>query len=243
MTTFFIMTAIVIFIIGLAKGGLSGTLGVLATPLMTLVMPAHQVIGLLLPILIIADVFAVASHWQRWDQKLILLMLPGAIVGMGLGTLFIANISPETLKRGIGVIALIFIIYKLLESRIMRVTHYTPRNWHGFVAGSLAGFSSTLAHTGGPPTVIYLLMQNISPRTFVATSALFFMVVNWLKVPSYFYIGLFDFELLGQVIWLLPLLPVSVWVGKRIADKINKVMFDRVMIALLAVSVLFLLVG
>jgi uncharacterized membrane protein YfcA len=243
MTSFFLMTTVVVCLIGLSKGGLGGTLGVLATPLMALVLPADQVIGLLLPILMIADIFAVASHWQRWDTKLVWLLTPGAILGMGVGTLFIASISAVTLKRGIGVIVLLFVIYRLFESRLVNMSQYHPRSWHGLLAGGAAGFSSTLAHTGGPPVAIYLLMQNVSPRTFVATSALFFTIVNWIKVPSYLYIGLFDFRLLGQVVWLLPLLPVSVWVGKQMADKIDKVLFNRMIIILLVVSALFLLLG
>jgi len=241
LTLFFAMAALVIFIIGLAKGGLGGTLGVLATPLMTLVMPADQVIGLLLPILIIADMFAVATHWQRWDRKLVLLLIPGSVAGMLVGSLFIASISPDTLRRGIGVITLLFVVYKLLEGRILRFIQYQSRNWHGLLAGIVAGFSSTLAHTGGPPIAIYLLMQNVSPRVFVATTALFFAALNWIKVPSYFYIGLFDFNLLWQVAWLLPLLPASVWVGKQIAYKVDKIIFDRIIVVLLAVSAIFLL--
>ncbi|MCB0163977.1 MAG: sulfite exporter TauE/SafE family protein [Anaerolineae bacterium] len=240
MTTFFIMTAVVIFIIGLGKGGLGGTLGVLATPLMSLVMPADQVIGLLLPILIIADIFAVYSHWGHWDTKLVVLLIPGAIVGMVIASFFIAGISPEMLKRGIGVVVLLFVVYKLLEQRIMQ-GNYTPRSWHGFVAGAVGGISSTLAHTGGPPIAIYLLMQDITPRVFVATSALFFAVLNWLKVPSYYFLGLFDFNQLWQVAWLLPLLPLSVWIGKLLATKVNKVLFDRIIVALLAITALFLL--
>jgi hypothetical protein len=235
------MTAFVIFIIGLGKGGLGGTVGVLATPLMSLVMPADQVIGLLLPILMIADIFAVASHWRRWDNKLLFLLLPGAIVGMLLGTLFIASITPGALRRGIGVIVLLFVIYKLLEQRITASIQYHPQNWHGLVAGGAGSFASTLAHTGGPPITIYLLIQNVSPRVFAATSALFFAITNWIKVPSYFYLGLFDFELLWQVAWLFPLLPLSVWVGKRVADKVNKVIFDRIIITLLGLSAAFLL--
>jgi uncharacterized membrane protein YfcA len=235
------MTAIVIFLIGLAKGGLGGTLGILATPLMSLVMPADKVIGLLLPILMIADIFAVASHWQHWDRKLILLLIPGSIAGMLIGTFLIASISPDMLRRGIGLIVLLFVIYRLFEQQILQLMVYKPRNWHGWLAGGVAGFSSTLAHTGGPPLAIYLLMQNVSPRVFVATSALFFALLNWIKVPSYFYIGLFDFELLWQVVWLLPLLPFSVFIGKLLAAKINKTLFDRLIIAILAFSALFLL--
>lgn len=205
-------------------------------------MPADQVIGLLLPILMIADVFAVATHWQRWDNKLMLLLIPGAVVGMLVGTFFIAAISPGMLRRGIGIIVLLFVIYKLFERQITHSIQYQPRNWHGLAAGGIASFASTLAHTGGPPIAIYLLMQDVSPRVFVATSALFFAITNWIKVPSYFYLGLFNFELLGQVAWLLPLLPLSVWVGKRVADKVNKTIFDRAIIALLTLSAVLLLI-
>lgn len=241
MTTFFIMTALVILLIGFAKGGLGGTMAGLATPLMALVMPAHQVIGLLLPILIVADIFSLAVHWQRWDRKLILLLLPGAVIGVAIGTLFLTNISSETLRRVIGIIALIFVIYKLFEPRLRRSIQYTPRNWHGVLAGTLSAISSTLAHTGPPPINIYLLMQDLAPRTFVATSVLFFAVLNWMKVPTYFYAGLFDFHLLARVAWLLPLLPVSIWAGKHVAVKLDKVIFDRIIIVLLGLSAILLL--
>ncbi len=243
MTTFFVVTAIVIIIIGLGKGGLGGTLGVLATPLMTLVLPAHKVIGLLLPIIIIADVFAVVSHWQRWDRRLVLILMPGSIIGIGFATLLIARITPEVLRHGIGIITFLFVLYKLFEDHISQFGRYNLRNWHGWAAGGIAGFASTLAHTGGPPIAIYLLMQNISPRVFVATSALFFTALNWIKVPSYFYLGLFDFRLLWQVAWLLPLLPFSVWVGKQIAVKIDKTIFDRIIIVFLTITALYLLFG
>ncbi len=236
------MAALVICLIGLSKGGLGGMLGTLGTPLMALVMPADQVIGLLLPILMIADIFAVVSHWQHWNNKLIWLLIPGGIGGMLIGTLFISSISSETLRKGLGLIILLFVLYKVFEARILTTSHYTPRNWHGFVGGSVAGFTSTLAHTGGPPISIYLLLQNISPRVFVATSVLFFTVLNWIKVPSYLYLGLFDFNLLWQLVWLLPLLPLSVWLGKQIAGKIDKVLFDRVIIVLLMFSGVLLLI-
>ena len=73
---FFSMMALVICLIGLSKGGFGGTMGALATPLLALALPANQVVGLLLPILMIADVFAVTSHWKRWERRLVLLLIP-----------------------------------------------------------------------------------------------------------------------------------------------------------------------
>jgi hypothetical protein len=151
-----------------------GTLGALATPLLALVMPTAQVIGLILPILLLADIFAVSFCWRRWNSELGLLLIPGAIVGVTIGTFFITNAPTETLRTTLGVIALIFTVYSIFEGRIQGLLKYHPRNWHGLLAGTITGFSSALAHTGGPPVSIYLLLQDVTPRVFLATSAIFF---------------------------------------------------------------------
>ncbi len=233
---FYLMVALIAFMIGLAKGGLGGTLGALATPLLALVMPADQVIGLILPILMLADIFAVSFHWRRWNTKLVLLLIPGAVVGVTIGTFFITTAPTGTLRTALGVIVLIFAMYKIFENRIQGSLKYHPRNWHGLLAGTITGFSSALAHTGGPPVSIYLL-----PRVFIATSAIFFFLLNWIKVPYYWYAGLFNFQLLWQIAWLLPLVPIGVWVGRWGASKVDKGTFDRIITGLLVVAALLLI--
>jgi uncharacterized membrane protein YfcA len=242
-TLFYLMTALVALIIGLSKGGLGGMPGALATPLMALVMPADQAIGLLLPILMLADVFAVALHWRRWNGRLVWLLIPGAVVGVTIGTYFITNAPTRTLQIALGVIVLLFAVYKIFEKRILGLFHYQPRDWHGMVAGTITGFSSALAHTGGPPVSVYLLMQDISPGVFNATAAIFFLILNWIKVPYYWYAGLFNFQLLWQVAWILPLVPLGVWLGKQFSNKVNKETFDQVMVALLVIASILLIFG
>jgi uncharacterized protein len=233
---FYLMAAVVAFIIGLSKGGLGGTLGALATPMMALVMPADQAIGLILPILMLADVFAVALHWGRWDRRLVWLLIPGSIVGVTIGTIFITNAPTTTLRTGLGVIVLLFTLYRIFEKPITAKVRYTSRGWHGQMAGTIAGFSSALAHTGGPPVSIYLLMQDVTPRVFIATSALFFMILNWIKVPYYFYADLFDFNLLWQVKWSLLLVPMGAWLGRWIGDRLPKQTFETVIVLLLGIT-------
>ncbi len=233
---FYAMTALVILLIGLSKGGLGGVLGSVATPLMALVMPADQVIGLLLPVLMITDIFAVASHWRRWDSRLLWLLLPASVIGIAAGTFFITNVPEHVLRRGVGVIVLLFALYKIwVEPRLTQWV-YQSRPWHGVVAGSVAGLTSTLAHIGGPPISIYLLMQDLQPRTFVATNAIFFAILNWMKVPSYAYAGLFHVDQLLRILWLLPLIPVGVLIGKWASTRINKAAFERLIIGLLVLT-------
>jgi uncharacterized protein len=240
--TFYLMTAFVILLIGLSKGGLGGAVGGAATPLMALVMPPELAIGLLLPLLMMTDVFAVAAHWRRWDNRLLLLLVPASLIGITLGTMLITSISSEALRTGLGIFVLVFVAYKLFEQRIQRSLPYQSRNWHGVLAGSVAGFTSTLAHTGGPPIAIYLLLQGVAPRVFVATSAIYFAIINWLKVPYYVYIDILHLGQLLEIIWLLPLIPVGVVLGRWLSVRIHKDTFERLIMVLLIVSAVLLLV-
>jgi uncharacterized protein len=196
---------------------------------------------LLLPILILGDTFALAAHWRRWDTRRVLILLSGALIGVSLGTLVLTNISALTLRRGLGVLVILFVIYRLFEKSILTSLNYQSRNWHGVLAGSLSGFTSTLAHAGGPAITIYMLMQNLKPATFVATSVLFFAVLNWIKVPYYLFAGLIKFDLLMEIIWLTPLVPLGVWGGKIMIDRIDRLWFERMVILFLLVSGLLLI--
>ncbi len=239
---FYLMTAFVGLLIGVAKGGLGGLMGALATPLMALVMPPQEVVGLLLPMLIFADAFALASYWRQWNGRLVILLLPGAVIGVTTGTFLITNAPTALLRQILALIVLLFTAYKLFESRLAFVKTYQARTWHGWFAGTLAGFSSTLAHAGGPPVAIYLLMQKLSPIEFTATTVLFFTILNWIKVPYYFSAGLFDFDRLASVLWLLPVIPFGVWLGRWAVGKVNRLWFERIIVAaLLGTAVMLLL--
>ena len=238
---FYLVTAFVGVLIGVAKGGLGGLPGTLATPLMTLVMPPNQVVGLVLPMLMLADLFSIASYWRRWRTRLVLLLLPGGVAGVTIGTYFIKNASTELWKNVLAVIVLSFTVYKLLEKYILRKLTYEGRDWHGLLGGLIAGFSSTLAHAGGPPVAIYLLLHKIPPIEFNASMAVYFGILNWVKVPYYAHAKLFDFDRLAQIVWLLPVIPLSVVLGRWMAKKIDRVWFERMIVILLLVSGVVLL--
>ena len=230
------------FLIGLSKGGLGGMAGPLITALMALVIPADQVLGLVLPLLIAGDIFAVSAHWKNWERRLVLLLIPGAVVGVTAATFFLTRVSAEVLQRALAIIILIFIVIKLIESALSSSKIRGAGGWIGTIAGAVAGFTSTLAHAGGPPVTIYLLTQNLKPTTFVATSALFFMALNWIKVPYYLYAKLFDIDLIIRFLWLLPLLPAGVWTGKLLVQRVGRRPFEIAIYILLTVSAFLLLI-
>ena len=235
------MVIFVAFLISLSKGGLGGMLGALATPMLVLVMPANQVLGLLLPILLLADAFAIALHWGKWNRRLVWLLIPGAVMGVTVGTYFIANAPTNILKLGLAIITLVFVFYKLVEKRLLASLKYEERPWHGWLAGTVGGFASSLAHSGGPPISIYLMLQEVTPSIFNATSVLFFAILNWIKVPYYLYIHLFDFQQLWRIAWIAPIIPLGVWIGRWMGTNISKEVFDRIIVALLVLTALLLI--
>jgi uncharacterized protein len=242
-TAFYLMFALVAFVIGLAKGGMGGVLGSLAVPLLALVMPVNQVVGLLLPLMMVADVPAVLFYWRQWNWKWVRLLLPGAVLGVMGATLFIVSVPERALQIVLGIFVLFFTVYKLFERRILKSWHYQSRNWHGYLAGTAGGLGSTLAHNGGPPVTAYLLLQDeMTVLAFNATCAIFFAILNLVKLPFYLLAGLMDTQLLVRALWTIPLILLGVWLGTWAAQRIKPQLFERVILGLLGVTAVLLIV-
>jgi uncharacterized membrane protein YfcA len=243
MTTVYIVAGIAALIIGLGKGGVGGTISVLAVPLLSAVLPVQAVVGLTLPLLIVADVFAVSAYWNQWDSHLIRKLLPGALVGIMLGTFVLVSTPPVLLRRGLGVFVVAFAIYKLFfERRLAEQLAYKHQDWHAWLAGAASGITSTVAHAGGAPVTVYLLFQRITPRAFVATSALFFAVVNLIKVPFYLFNGVFPIDIMLSLIWIVPIIPAGVWLGKLLTSRVDGPTFEKIILVLLVLSSLLLFI-
>lgn len=229
--------------VGLAKGGL-GPMGVLITPLMMLALPdeeSKKVVGLVLLMLMVGDWFAVYAYWRRWEEKRVVLLLLGAVIGIVLGSLLLGVLSSAAVKRLVGIIALLMAGYTLVERRL-RNLQYRPRDWHANLAGGAAGFTSALANAGGAPFNAYMLLQNLEPQTFVATATLFFTTVNLLKVPMFLLNGALDFGMVPQALPGVVAIPLGVWLGKLVVDHIDRRWFNWMVWAGLAISGVLLLV-
>src|SRR5512134_3131127 len=131
-----VVIAILGFMIGFAKGGFNA-LGALLTPILSLVLPVASAVGVLLPMLIVGDIFAVYMYWKEWDSELIKRMLPAGIVGALVGTFLLSSVSPDGLRIVLGLFVLASVAYKFLSDRIQSM-RYEPRRWHAPAAGLLS---------------------------------------------------------------------------------------------------------
>ncbi len=234
------------WLVGLAKGGLSA-IGPMITVLMILVMPdaEKQAVGLVLLMLIVGDWFAMVNYWGLWDRRLIRWLLAGAVVGILIGAPLLNALPNEVVRRLVGVIGLLMAAYTLAQDRLSSLA-YKPKDWHGSLAGGMAGFTSALSNAGGPPFNAYMLLQDVTPRIFVATATLFFALVNLLKLALFLLLStdkdsVLPLHLLPSALPGMLLVPVGVWMGKKIVDYISRGLFAAIVWVGLVISSALLL--
>jgi uncharacterized membrane protein YfcA len=232
-----------VFLIGLSKAGFATGLGMLSTPLVAEAMPARAAIGVVLPLLCLADVFTLAVYWRKWDLRLVAWPLVGAAIGIGLATAFVTSISDLALRRSIGAIGLVLTLLLVVRNRVHPHAVYQPRPWEGVLVGVAAGVSSTVAHAAGPILALYLLAQRLEKSSFVATSGVFFTVNNLLKVPPYVATGLVDGSTLGLSLRYAAAIPLGIAAGWWLNRLLPQRHFDAVVAGLMILTSLHLLFG
>ncbi len=202
-----------VILVGLAKGGFSG-LGLLSLPLMALVVSPVQAAAIMLPILMIQDVVTVWAYRRAWDGTNLMRLLPGATLGTLAGYLLAARVSDHAVELVIGIVSITFAIRRLVLERGGRVPPPArPGRLAGWFWGSVAGFTSMVAHAGGPPFQVYVMPQRLPREVFVGTGAMFFAIMNWIKVPPYLALGQFTAANVSTALALFPLAIVATWAG------------------------------
>ncbi|MDJ0924869.1 MAG: sulfite exporter TauE/SafE family protein [Acidimicrobiia bacterium] len=232
--------ALAAFLVGFSKAGVAGTLGPSVTVMVALALPADDAVGLLLPIMIIADWSTVAAHWKRWETPIYRRLLLAALIGIAIGSVVLSSIDEEMLRS---IIAVAMLAYALLyaASRSIRLDPERIERY-AWPAGVTSGLASTFAHLGGPPVFVYLMSTSLPPRRFVATGAILFATVNLLKVPAFFYAEMFNAELIASTLWTWLLIPVGVIAGRGVVERLNRLWFERITVAFLAIGAVVLLV-
>lgn len=216
--TFFAVMVPAVTLMGLSKGGFAG-LGLLSLPLMALVVSPVQAAAIMLPILIVQDVVTVYAYRREFDGRNLATLLPGALLGVLAGYFLAAKVSDGAVGLAVGVISVGFALRQLLGRK--RVREIRRANFPaGTFWGAVCGFTSMIAHAGGPPFQIYVMPQRLAPAVFVGTGAIFFAIMNLMKVGPYMALGQFTAQNLGASAALVPVAILStlagVWLVRRI---------------------------
>jgi uncharacterized membrane protein YfcA len=228
------VVALSAIMVGLSKTGIPG-LGILPALLMAHALPTFNSVGALLGILILGDLFAAGYHRRnaRWSH---MLWLPSAVAGIVAGYFALQVISDKQLKPVIGVIVLVMLAVNYWRNRGQGKEARIPTQWW-FAAslGLVAGATSMMANAAGPVMIIYLLAMRLPKIEFVGTSAWFFFIINWLKVPFSLKLKMMTPEYIKLDLMMLPLIAVGSLAGVFFLKRIPQKAFNAV-VQVLAVA-------
>lgn len=247
-TAFWITAAFVMVLTGLGKSGFGSGIGALATPLLALTIPVADAAALLLPLLIIMDWFTMPYYYRerRFDSYHLRILLLSSLIGIAVGAYFFDTMSQNerAMKMGIGALSVLFVLIQMGRSLILGAfSQSKPGQTLGWLLGALGGFTSTVAHAGGPPVTIYLVPQNLPRDRYVGTTVLLFTTVNLVKLIPYYFLGLIRLGNLGTILLLSPLAFIGVRLGIWLNQRFNNVWFTRFIYTFLFLTGLQLLTG
>jgi uncharacterized protein len=220
---FWLFAALSVTCFGFAKGGFGG-IGMAATPFLALVLPPLQAAAILLPILLMQDAISLWAFRKQWDAWNLKVLLPGAVVGIGVAWALAAYVSDGVVKLLIGIIACVFVLNQWFGLAKKAAEATKPSTFSGLFWGAMSGFTSTLAHAGSPPMNIHVLPQKLPKMVFIGTFTIYFAAVNAIKVVPFFFLGEFTQQALLIALVLMPLAIATnlagIWLVKRVPEEL-----------------------
>ena len=219
-------------ITGVAKGGFGGGLGIVAMPLLALVVSPADAGAIPLPVLILMDLIGVRTYWRDFDPHALAVMLPrGRRSGSrSAGSRRPAGRSRHAPDRGRDRAR---VRRPLPARRRPARAGARPGRLLGGICGGIAGFTSTIAHAGSPPAAIYLLPLKLDKTRLVATNVSRFAAIDLLKLVPYGQLGA---ENLATALLLAPPAAVSMVAGMRLRHRLEPVTFYRLCYAFVALT-------
>jgi uncharacterized membrane protein YfcA len=232
----FIVAGLAALLVGLSKGGLSMA-GALGTPLLATVMSPVKAAALLLPIFVVSDWFGLYAYRRDFDKRNLLILIPAAVVGIGIGWLSSAVVSDRMVGLLIGVIGIAFCLnaWRLRNHSLPPRPADIPR---GLFWGAIVGFTSFVSHSGSPPYQVYVLPQKLSKTVFAGTTTITFTAVNMVKLLPYWQLGQLDADNLKFSLLLMPIAVAGTFAGVWLVRIIpQRAYFVFIHVALFALSI------
>ena len=237
------LAALGAFCIGLSKTGVAG-LGIASIALFAVLLPPRESVGIVLLILIGADVVAVLSYRRHADWGRLGRLFPWAAAGVLLGYLAMGRIDEAQIKRLIGGILVLMVIAQWVQRRRAAAAApaagdgdpdaNTPNHapWVVGLVGTVAGFTTMVANAAGPIMILYLLAMRLPKMSFIGTSAWFFLVLNLFKVPFNLGLGLINPGALRFALTLFPCALAGGLSGRLLIRHIDQKLFETLALAL-----------
>ncbi len=233
------MIALTGLAIGLSKTGLGG-LGTLFIPIMAHVFGGKASAGIVLPMLVMADVFAVAYYRRHADWPVLFKLLPWAFVGIVIGTVTSQQINDDVFKQIMGVIIVLSVGIMIWQET--RTEHIIPKHW-AFAAlmGLAAGYTTMVGNLAGAVTTLYLLSMRLPKNSFIGTGAWFYLAINCFKVPFHIFSWeTISWESFKLDLVMFPIIAAGAVLGIFITKRLSEGLYRKLIIGMTLATVVLL---
>jgi uncharacterized membrane protein YfcA len=229
------VAAIACFFVGMSKGGLP-SVGTLAVPILAMAIPPITAAALLLPIFVASDFVGLYLYRKEFSRRNLLILIPAALVGVGIGWLFSANLSSLFIGMLVGLVGVLFCANAWFGKRFREAARPADVG-RGLFWGVLTGLTSFVSHSGGPTFQMYVLPQRLSKMIFAGTATILFAIVNAAKIVPYWQMRQFENFDIPLALWLAVPAIAGTVVGRRLTMMIPDGIFFRLIeITLLGLS-------
>jgi uncharacterized membrane protein YfcA len=219
---FYLIGLPAVFVIGLGKGAFGGGLAIIGIPLLALVTDPVDAAIIVAIVASTTDIFALQAFPMRtWSWPDIVWIAPGMVVGIALGAVFFVLVDPRILVLGIALVTLSFAARYFLRERLQPRGNAPVSPLKALVFGGIGGFTTFISHAAAPPISVYLLPRGLPKSMFAGTLVALLTFSNVFKIVPYLWFGIQRPEALWQALPLLPAVPLGVWVGKLMHDRLD----------------------
>jgi uncharacterized membrane protein YfcA len=232
---FWVAAMVAAALVGMSKGGVP-VVGMLGVPVLALVINPVMAAGLLLPVFVVSDVFGVYTYRHAFDRRVLAIVVPGAVVGVGVGWATASLVSAAAVTLLVGLIGLSFALILLRRPAVVepKRAEIAP----GLFWSGVAGFTSFVSHAGAPPYQVYALPLGMPKAVFAGTTTIAFAIINAVKLVPYYALGQLNAGNLKVAAVLVVPSIIAVFAGARLVKLMPEKLFFRLVVwALLLISV------
>ena len=218
--------------VGFAKAGLPSLNILVVTNLMT-IFPAKASVGILLPMLLIGDIFAVIYYRRTVVWRYLFSLLPWVLIGILLGYVVLKQVNSAQLEPIIGIIVIMMVILHVSREKFGKKFHelLPQSNWFTLCMGTLGGFTTMVGNAAGGVMSIYFLVKGLPKKEFIGTGAWFYLFVNIIKFPFYVHLNLIHVQSLTFNLWLAPAIVGGAFIGAKVLPHISQKVFQNLILA------------
>lgn len=244
-TGLLILKIVTTIFVGMSKAGFGAGSGIVAGPILAaFVMPADRVLGFLLPFVLVADVFALSRYRASCNLRIVMQLVPGAVLGVLLGGFVLREMPVGILSKTLGVLALSFGILQFWRNQHSeKFQAYVPKAWHGMIVGIGVGVVSTLAHVGGVLTTMFLLPQRLTNQALVGTAAVVYLIINFVKSFVYWDQNVLNMGVIKEAVLLMPALVIGIALGFHLNKKLSPAIFSKFILVVVVIAGLKLILN